>query len=58
MKSFTKESLAADLRAIREKGWIQSARQGNDGGVGNISMRRLLCKCTSPKTFDMVKFLL
>jgi len=35
MKEFTKESLIADLKRIREIGWIETKRIGNDGGVGN-----------------------
>lgn len=32
---YTKETLIEKLREIRKKGWIESARQGNAGGVGN-----------------------
>jgi hypothetical protein len=35
MKSVTKEDLINALRKNRERGWIPSARPGNDGGVGN-----------------------
>lgn len=35
MKTYTKESLVTALIAIREKGWIPTARKNNDGGVGN-----------------------
>lgn len=35
MKIFTKETLINELRSIREKGWIQSQRHGNDGAIGN-----------------------
>ena len=35
MKTYTKDSLIASLKEIREMGWIPSARQGNAGGVGN-----------------------
>ncbi len=35
MKEFTKESLIADLKRIREIGWVETKRIGNDGGVGN-----------------------
>ena len=35
MKRFTKESLADALKEIRRQGWIETARHGNDGGVGN-----------------------
>lgn len=34
-KMYTKESLIASLRAIRAQGWIQNARRGNVGGIGN-----------------------
>lgn len=32
---YTKETLIEKLREIRKQGWIESARQGNAGGVGN-----------------------
>jgi len=35
MKIYTKESLIAALREIRDRGWIPNARPGNDGGIGN-----------------------
>lgn len=35
MDLFTKESLISALQEVRGKGWIESTRQGNDGGVGN-----------------------
>lgn len=35
MRIYTKESLIEELRAIRDRGWIASARHGNVGGVGN-----------------------
>lgn len=35
MKVFTKESLKEELQAIRSRGWIETQRKGNDGGVGN-----------------------
>ena len=35
MKLFTKESLIAELNAIRSRGWIETKRKNNDGGVGN-----------------------
>ena len=35
MQLFTKDSLIAALREVRDRGWIESTRQGNDGGVGN-----------------------
>lgn len=40
MKTFTKESLKAELREIAERGWIQSHRdttaRRNDGAAGNL----------------------
>jgi len=35
MKTYTKESLIAALREIKNRGWIPNARPGNVGGVGN-----------------------
>ena len=35
MNYFTKESLISELRRIRNLGWVQTQRKGNDGGVGN-----------------------
>ena len=35
MKRFTKESLKAELEAIRSLGWVETTRKGSDGGVGN-----------------------
>lgn len=35
MKIYTKESLIAELKEIREKGFIINARHGNHGGIGN-----------------------
>lgn len=35
MKIFTKDTLIAELRRIRDMGWIETSRKGNDGGVGN-----------------------
>ena len=35
MKQFTKDTLISDLNLIRDQGWIQTARKGNDAGVGN-----------------------
>lgn len=35
MKIYTKESLIEELKAITEKGWIENARHGNHGGIGN-----------------------
>ena len=34
-KIYTKESLIKALQDIRDKGWVENARPGNDGGVGN-----------------------
>ena len=35
MKVLTKELLKSELQAIRSRGWIETQRKGNDGGVGN-----------------------
>jgi hypothetical protein len=35
MKIYTKESLIAELKKIRETGFISNARHGNHGGIGN-----------------------
>ncbi len=35
MKIFTKQSLINELKAISCKGWIENARHGNQGGIGN-----------------------
>lgn len=35
MKTFTKEDLVSELLKIKKSGWIQNARPGNAGGVGN-----------------------
>ena len=35
MRIYTKEALIAELKRIREQGWIPNARPGNAGGVGN-----------------------
>lgn len=35
MKVYTKKSLIAELKKIRKMGWIENARPGNQGGVGN-----------------------
>lgn len=35
MNTRTKEEFIAQLRAIRNRGWIKNLRPGNDGGVGN-----------------------
>lgn len=35
MKIFTKEQLIADLKKIKQLGWIVNTRPGNAGGVGN-----------------------
>lgn len=35
MKIYTKESLIKELKYISQQGWVQNARQGNHGGIGN-----------------------
>lgn len=35
MKIYTKETLIAALKEIRDLNWVKSARPGNDGSVGN-----------------------
>ncbi len=35
MKTYTKDSLIEALQDIRKRGWIENARPGNAGGVGN-----------------------
>ena len=35
MKLYTKESLVKELQKIAKRGWIENARHGNAGGVGN-----------------------
>src|SRR5689334_17770624 len=35
MKIFTKASLIAELNDIAQQGWIDNARHGNHGGIGN-----------------------
>lgn len=35
MKIYTKESLIIELKKIAAKGWIDNARHGNHGGIGN-----------------------
>lgn len=35
MKIFTKESLIRELKEIADRGWVETNRKGNDGGVGN-----------------------
>ncbi len=35
MKLYTKENLIAEFKEIAAKGWIENARHGNAGGVGN-----------------------
>jgi len=35
MKIYTKESLIAELKKIAAQGWIENARHGNQGGIGN-----------------------
>lgn len=38
---YTKETLIEKLREIRKQGWIESARQGNAGGVGLWVMQKI-----------------
>ena len=33
--TYTKETLIQKLKEIRAAGWVESARHGNAGGVGN-----------------------
>jgi len=35
MKLYTKENLIKEFQKIAQQGWIENARQGNDGGIGN-----------------------
>jgi len=35
-KVFTKEELISKLKAIKQMGWIENYRKGNDGSAGNI----------------------
>jgi hypothetical protein len=35
MKLYTKESLIKELQKIAKRGWIENARHGNAGGIGN-----------------------
>jgi hypothetical protein len=35
MKLYTKENLISEFKKIATKGWIENARRGNAGGVGN-----------------------
>jgi hypothetical protein len=35
MKIYTKDSLINELKKIAEQGWIENARHGNHGGIGN-----------------------
>ena len=35
MKIYTKDSLITELKKIAEQGWIDNARHGNHGGIGN-----------------------
>lgn len=35
MKLYTKELLIEEFRKITEQGWIENARKGNSGGIGN-----------------------
>lgn len=36
IKVFTKEELVTKLKAIKEMGWIENYRKGNDGSAGNL----------------------
>lgn len=36
LKVFTKEELIAKLKVIKEMGWVENYRKGNDGSAGNI----------------------
>ena len=36
MRLYTKEELIEVFKDIKSKGWIESGRQGNAGGVGEI----------------------
>ena len=47
MKLYTKESLITELQKIAKRGWIENARKGNDGGIGN-TLEDLLgfCSCS------------
>lgn len=35
MKIYTKDTLIAELKNISARGWIENARHGNQGGIGN-----------------------
>lgn len=35
MKIYTKESLITEFKKIAEAGWVENARHGNHGGIGN-----------------------
>ena len=35
MKIYTKEKLIEELKKIASTGWIENARHGNQGGIGN-----------------------
>jgi len=35
MRIYSKQELKAELIKIRDRGYIQNARHGNDGGIGN-----------------------
>ena len=35
MKLYTKENLIKEFQKIAEQGWIENARHGNAGGIGN-----------------------
>lgn len=36
LKVFTKEELISKLKDIKNMGWVQNYRQGNDGSAGNV----------------------
>ncbi|MDR1529383.1 MAG: MvaI/BcnI family restriction endonuclease [Burkholderiales bacterium] len=35
MKLYTKESLIEEIQRIVKLGWVENARRGNAGGIGN-----------------------
>ena len=35
MKLYTKENLITEFHKIAQMGWIENARHGNSGGIGN-----------------------
>lgn len=36
LKVYTKDELISKLKAIKDMGWIENYRKGNDGSAGNI----------------------